>query len=272
YIIPSFYKEIITITFKKYKEFWIESKYGLENQIGFIENCNSEYYKEMTENYDEFWDYHLDSLKWLDYPFNWQSVFYKFPRPEINEENHLGKYICSQLISGSSKVHSLEPWYLERLFLSIDQLCEKIGWRHIYISTPKTNHFYNECSKKAKVSNIINSDIGDICDIVWNSSAFIGIDSAWRLLGYAKEIPTITLSKDCQNYAQVPHSHRIRWLIHPQWTFGLHVNTNQIIDLISKMIENPIYQKWPELALTNQSISDILIKRDYKVNLEKSKL
>ena len=51
YLYPSFYKQIKVIPHKKYKPFYIQSQFGLENQIGFIENVPDSILEEI-KNHD----------------------------------------------------------------------------------------------------------------------------------------------------------------------------------------------------------------------------
>lgn len=262
YLYPSFYKEIKIIPNKKYKEFWIESQYGLENQIGFIENVPDDILKEMIENYDLFFDMHLDSLKFIEYNFDWKKYFYQFPKPEISPPNYLGNYIVSHLISSTSKEHRLDDFYVTRLVTEIDKFCQKLGWQHIVISTPEFNKYYEEALKSCKNSHILNGNIKNVCDIIVNAKLMISVDSGFRPVAYPL-MPVLSLSKQCFSPYQMPESHIIRWNpIKPY--FPLNWNTRDIIDCIKILLENPVYQIFNLCDWKNQ-----LIKREYKVS-EKS--
>jgi hypothetical protein len=271
HLYPNFYSSITVIPNKKYQKMVINSQFGEEEYRGNINNIPDDIREKMINDCDKFYSLHIDSLEFLSHDYDFHKYFYTIPAPQVNSINYIGPYICSQLISGSSKVHRLEQWYLERLILDIDQLCQKLNIRHMIITTQETLPVYESVSQKTQKSHIYCDDINGVCDVMVNSLGFIGIDSAWRLISYSQNKPTITLSKDCQGYGGVPISHQLRWLIYPKTTFGLHHNTKEILDLFEKMMQNKLYLVMPELAFVNQDINNVIIKRDYKVNIEKTK-
>lgn len=182
----------------------------------------------------------------------------------------IGDIIISNLCSATGTEHVTEQFWTDRLILQIDELAQKLNYRHLIISTPELNKKYEHLIPKLKMSMIVNTEVEDVCNYISYCKIFIGIDSAWRLISHMFEKPTITISKNCQGFGNVPPSHFLRWLPFPETTFGLHHPTNDIVKLAEKMLENQLYQILPNLALTDQSIDNILIRRNYKVNEEKS--
>jgi hypothetical protein len=270
YLFPNFYKEIFTIPSKKYKKLVINSQFGEETVKGFMENIPDEWLEKIM-SYDKRFNFHIDSLEFLVYPeLQWIKYFKQFPKPEIKTENYLGPYIMSNLISATGHEHSADSWWTERLILELDKLAESLNYQHFIVSTPELNSKYESVMLKCKKSHLLNGQVEDVCDMIGNCRGFVGIDSAWRLISHMFDKPTVTLSKNCQGLGGVPHSHKIRWLPFSESTFAIHHPTTDIVKVLEKMLENDLYKLFPELALTGGVLKNILIKRDYKVNEEKS--
>ena len=268
YLYPSIYKKTITIPNKKYKEFWIESQYGVENQIGFEENVPDYLRKQMVDDYFDHFNFHLDSLDFIEWDdINWQKYFYLFPQPEIKPENKYGNYLISHLVSSTSKEHRFEDFYLTRLIKDIDKLCQELDWKQIIISQKDFNQYHEEGLKTCTNSILLNGEILEICDAIINSKIMISVDSGFRPIAYPL-MSVVSFSKQCFAPNQMQPSHILRWNpIKPY--FPLNWNTSDVIKTTRKLLENKAYQIFPELCLTDNNIWDILIKRNYKVS-EKS--
>lgn len=273
YLYKSFYKSITVIPNKKYKQLIISSQFNNEEIYnGCIDNVPDKIRDKMEKNCDIFLNLHLDSLVFLDEKrFDFNKYFYSFPKPEISLQNYIGPYIISHLISSSSCEHRLNDWYITRLVKDLDMFCNSIGFRHIIISTNEFNKYYAEVLKSTTNTNILNSDIIGVCDMVINAQLMVSVDSGFRPIAYPL-MSVVSLSKQCPRPNEMPISHILRWNpIKPY--FPLNYNTTDIIKTIEKLLNptnNKLYQLFPELALTDQSINSILIKRDYKVNTDKS--
>lgn len=256
----STYKEIKIIPNKKYKEFWVDCQFGIDNYYGALENVPDEIRAEM-ESYDKFYDLHIDSLKWTEYDFNWLRYFKFFPKPELKTENSRGQYIVLHLVSSTSVGHRLEDWYITKLIslISKDNKC-------VIISTEDTNCFYNKVKDNPNVE-IFNGQIQDVCSIISNASMMISTDSGFRYIAYGYGIPTLTFSKHSQQpFSSIP-SHQIRWLMFPETCFPLNWDCNYIAELSNKIINN---EKGYILTPYLQDFNLQAIKRNYKVNIEKS--
>ena len=260
YLYPSFYKEIKIILKKKYKSFFIDSQFGTENQIGFIENVPDSIMAEI-QSHDIWYDGHVDSLNWIDYNFDWYKYFKTFPTPQINPLNLYGEYIVCHLVSSTSKEHLMSEWYITNLINKLKEINKKI----IIISTPETNKYYSAFINDPNIL-IVNSSIQEICDIIYHAKIFIGTDSGFRYVAYGCSVPVITFSKQAYEAHQVLPSHYIRWLMFPELTFPLSFDFNYISKLANKILENKGYSLLPYL----QDFNSQAIKRKYKVNLEKS--
>jgi len=275
HLFPNFYKEVFTIPHKKYKKLIINSQFGEEEVKGFIENLPQEW-RDKIQSYDKKYNFHIDSLEFLKYPeLQWAKYHRLLPYPELKldpAENMIGDYFLSNLWSATGTEHRLEQFWSDRLILELDELAEKLNYRHLIISTPELNEKYAHLIPKLKKSMILNTELEDVCNLIGFSKGIIGIDSAWRLIGHMFNKPTVTISKNCRGVGGVPPSHYIRWLINPETTVQMEYPTGQVIKLFSKVTENQLYQFFPQLALTDSAENDILIKRDYTVNEEKSVL
>lgn len=271
YLYPGFYDSITIIPSKKYKKCIINSQFGTEEYRGGIQNVQDDIFGKITLDCDKWYNLHLDSLSFINDDYDWHKQFFSIPEPTINPINKWGKFIAVQLKSGSSQVHSLNQWYVERLLSDISKNFSQYGI--FIISTPETNPFYEKSVESLSNVSLFNGSLTEVCDMVLCSSGFIGIDSAWRLLSYAKKNPTITLSKDCQSYDNVPMSHRLRWLPFKGTNFGLHHPTTDIVNLFTKMLDpilGKLYLTLPELAFVNADINNVLVNRRVEVDLEKS--
>jgi ADP-heptose:LPS heptosyltransferase len=257
---PSFYKEIKIIQNKKYKEFWVDCQFGIDNYYGALENVPDEVSQEM-ESYDKFYDLHIDSLKWTEYDFDWLRYFKFFPKPELKSENSRGEYIVLHLVSSTSVGHRLEDWYITKLIslISKDHKC-------VIISTEDTNKFYDEVKNNSNVE-IFNGNIKDVCSIISNSSMMIATDSGFRYIAYSYGIPTLTFSKHSnQAFSSIP-SHQIRWLMFPETCFPLNWDASAITTITNNILKK---DKGYILAPYLQDFNLQCIKRIYKINKEKT--
>ena len=262
---PTFYERTIVIEQKKYKEFYIDSEYGTENLKGMIENVPDSVYKEMTENYDKFYDYQIDKLAWLDYPFDYLKYFNKFPKIEIAPENEYGNYICAHLKSSSNFEHCLEQFYITRLVCDLDKYCGEKGLKLYLISTPELNKYYEEALKSATNTVLFNGRIDAVCNLIINCKGMISTDSGFRYIANCINVPVITFTRNCYAPFQPFESHHVRWLINKDEIFPLNWNTKDVLDNFKKKMDNRIYRLFPNIQDKRQ-----LIIRNYTVNLQKS--
>lgn len=272
YLYPNFYESITVIADKKYKKCIIDSQFGTEEYRGGVQNLKESVLKEMTEDCDKLYSLHVDSLDFIHHDYNWSKDFDKIPKPSNyynRPEIYMGKYLISNIISATGREHLCEQFWTDRLISEIDSYCLKNKLKHLIISTPETNHKYENILKKCQVTSFINAGVEEVCDFISGAAGLIGIDSCWRLISSSYDVPTITISKNCSQPGVCPISHQIRWLINPKTTFPIHWNTQDIIKLMDKMLENQLFSLFPSLAFA-PNLDQILIRRNYKVNEEKS--
>lgn len=257
---PSFYKDIKIIPNKKYKEFWINSQFGTENQIGFIENVPDDIYKEMAA-FDKFYDLHIDSLKWTKYDFDWLRYFKFFPKPELSKKQNNEDYAVLHLISASSEAHRMENWYIVSLIKALSKTI-----KCYIISTESTNHLYKELENENNIE-IFNGSIRDVCEKISNSKIMLSTDSGFRYVAHAFNVPSLIFSQNSPQPFFAKPSHQIRWLMFPETCFPLHTDIDFITDLTRKiLLEDKAYVLFPYINNFNLQ----MVKREYSVDLDKS--
>lgn len=258
---PSMYKEIKIIQKKKYKEFWVDCQFGVDNYYGALENVPDDIRAEM-ESYDKFYDLHIDSLKWMTMDFDWLRYFYYFPKPEINFENvYNEKYAVFHLASNNLKnSHRMEDWYIHSL---IKKVSEK--YKCLIITTEETSLFLNHLSNINNVE-FISGDLKKITNIIKFSSCFVCIDSGLKYISHACSVPTYCFSQQSHRPHMVLPSHKLRWLLFPDQNFPLHYDLNYISKIIIDTCENPGFNLIPYV----QNFDIQAVKRVYSINKEKS--
>lgn len=257
---PSFYKEIKIIPNKKYKEFWVDCQFGIDNYYGALENVPDNIRSEM-ESYDKFYDLHIDSLKWTGYDFDWLRYFKFFPKPELKVNNNRGNYIVFHLVSSTSAGHRLEDWYITKLISLISK-----NYKCVIISTEDTNKFYNEIKNLPNIE-IFNGPIKDVCSVISNASMMIATDSGFRYIAYGYGIPTITFSKHSQQpFSSIP-SHQLRWLMFAETCFPLNWDASAINTITNNILKK---DKGYILAPYLKDFELQAVKRNYTINIEKT--
>lgn len=257
----SLYEEIKIIPSKKYKNFWVDCQFGQDNYYGALENVPDDIIQEM-QSYDKFYDLHIDSMKWVDYDFDWLRYYRFFPKPERLADNQFGKYVVFHLISSTSVGHRLEEWY-------IDKLISEIAKNHkcLIISTPDTNQFY-DCVKDKNNIQIFNGSIQEVCSVIGNAQAMVSTDSGFRYVAYGYGVPTLTFSKHSHAaFSSIP-SHQLRWLMFPETCFPLHHDAIMIGSIINKIASG---QRGYILAPYMTDFDNQAIRRKYTINKELTK-
>ena len=257
---PQMYKDVKVIQNKKYEKFWINCQFGVDNYKGALENVPDDVRTEM-ESYDKFYDLHIDSLKWTEMDFDWLRYHRYFPRPDLVADNVHGDYIVMHLISSTSVGHRLEQWYIDKL------VTEVAKWHKlVLISTPETNHFYDNVKDLDNVI-VFNGSIKDVCGVISNAKFMLSTDSGFRYIAYGYGIPTLTYSGQSQQAFTALPSHQMRWLVYPETCFPLDYDADHVNFMIHGIIKNPGQILAP--YLNNYAIQ--AVKRDYTINKARTK-
>ena len=258
----STYKEIKIIPNKKYKPFYVDCQFGVENYYGALENVPDDIREEMETKYDKFYDLHIDSLKWTEFDFDWLRYFYFFPRPEIKfKKEREEKYAVFHLASNNlANAHRMEDWYIHNL---VQKVSEK--YKCLIITTEETLPFLNHLSDINNVE-FVSGNLEKITNIINFASCFICIDSGLKYIAHGCSVPTYCFSQQSPRPHRVLPSHKLRWLLFPETNFPLHYDLNYISNIIINTCNNPAFNLIPYI----ENFNNQAVKRIYKINNEKS--
>jgi ADP-heptose:LPS heptosyltransferase len=249
---PSLFNKIEVIPEKKQKPYIIHSQFGEENYIAAFDNIPDYYRNKMINNYDKFYDLHIDALKWMSYDFNWSKYFFQFLPLEINigKKNVIKNQIAINLYSDSNQSNLLNKLYVENL---LQKLATKYSL--IILATEKNQQFYNNCQKYA---TLVIEDITNVCKIIQNSQLFLTIDSGLKFLGYSVNTPTINFLSQMTHYGELPIHQYIRWNPFIWSAITLHYNVDELLGLINTCI---FYNSNLIPNFNSYNIENILVKR-----------
>lgn len=256
--------EIVVIKEKKYKEFYVDCQFGVDNYYGALENVPDYITKEMVSDCDVFYDLHIDSLKWMSYDFDFLKYFYTFPKTnkfEVYQHPFVGKkYVVMHLHSATSVGHCLKQYY-------IDGVVKKISEHNkvILISTKESNHLFNHLANENVF--IFNGSVREAFSIISSASVMVSTDSGFRYIAYASSVPVITFSANALGLGIVPPSHAARWLIYPSQCAPLNYNYIEV----SKAVDNIMYNKGAALNPFVNNFDLDFVNRRYTINKEKTK-
>jgi hypothetical protein len=202
---PTLFRNIDVIPTKKDKNRVMKHQFGQEKYIASFDNIPDDYQIKILNNYDKFYDLHIDGLHWLNYDFNWSKYFYNFLTPgiDLGKKNIIKNQIAINLYSDSNSSNLLNQQYVENL---LHQLSAKYSL--IILATKSNAHFYNNCKN---YGTIVVDDIINVCKIIQNSQLFLTIDSGLKFLGYSLCTPTINFLAQIKEYGQLPLHQYIRW-------------------------------------------------------------
>lgn len=250
---PSHFDNIHVIQTKKHKKLIAAStikgnpnKKLKEEQPGILQNVPDEILNKMTNQYDKFYDLHIDSLNWLDQDFPWFKYFQFFPRPEslpkpdINLPN---EFILGYFFARDGAPSNMEDWY-------IDQIINKISKQFplVVLYNQDSEPAYRKLMEKG-VDNctFINASLEEIFYISSKCLAAFGIDSGVRFIPYHFGKPTFTFCEYCSQYGSVPYSYIIRWLYNEKFVFPLHFDMRTVITIVKNIISNKAYMLFPHI-------------------------
>lgn len=259
-----FYNSIQTIPSKKYKKFWVDTQFGPDEFYGAFENIPDDWVTKINDANLVF-DLHIDSLKWMNYDFDWMRYMYFFPRPETPiAEDDISflpeKFVVLQLVSESSGSHRMEQWWITNF---INKIAKKMYV--VVLSMPKINNFYQDIKDNPNV-RIVNVNISSVFTIIEKCSLFIGTDSGIKFLSYGYSKPTIEFSSHSNGPHSMIISHECRWNLFPRRNFPLNYDISSICDCCFRILDDKAYTFAPNLSdLDNQ-----LVRRKWTLNTEKS--
>jgi ADP-heptose:LPS heptosyltransferase len=239
---PNIYKETFVIPNRIDKNFKINTRFGEEIYSAHINNLPKDIYDKIN-SYDKFYDLHIDSLKWMNYDFDWLRYFYFFPKPEIefNKEKN-NSYILTHLFSRPDSPYNLEQWYVISLIKKISEFINVV-----VVTEEKYLSYYEDLISNNNIIFETSDNTLDIFSLANDCLAFIGIDSGIRYIPYHFSKPAFVFSKYCKSYGNVAYSHLLRWLIYKNHVLPMHFGIDTVIQMLKNSIENKASQLYPEL-------------------------
>jgi ADP-heptose:LPS heptosyltransferase len=240
---PSIYDEIFVVPNRINKNFKLNTRFGEEEYPAHIENLPKDVVDKMM-SYDRFYDLHIDSLKWLNYDFDWLRYFYFFPKPEIDivNNNTNQPYVLAHLYSRPNSPYNLEHWYVINLIKKISEFTKVI-----IITSNEHISYYEDLILDKNITFETTQNTLDIFSIASNCSAFIGIDSGIRYIPYHFSKPSFVFSKYCKNYGNVAYSHLLRWLLFKNHVIPMHFDVNTVVQMIKNCSQSAANQLYPEI-------------------------
>lgn len=228
---PNLFRHIEVIPNKKDKHYIMNHQFGQEKYISLLENIPDEYQHKMLNNFDKFYDLHIDGLHWMKYDFSWSKYFYTFMKPEINlgQKSVVKNQIALNLYSDSNSSNLLDFRYIKKLIQELS-----LNYSLIILATKSNKHIYSECEEYAK---IVTEDIIDACKIIQNSQLFLTLDSGLKFLGYGLNTPTINFLSQITEYGSLPIHQYIRWNPFTWSVVPLNYDIAKLQNLISLYIE-----------------------------------
>jgi len=253
-VFPSLYKNTTVISARKDKNYKIFTQFGAETYPAHINNLPDDIANNI-KNYDIFYDLHIDSLKWLNYDFDWLRYYYFFPKPEINvKEKYNEKYIMAHLYSRPDSPYNLDQEYVINL---LNKLSENTDYKIVVLTMEEHKEYYKDLFNNNIIIDTSNN-IYEVFEIAAGCSAFLGIDSGIRYIPYHFSKPTFVFSKYCDRYGSVAPSHLIRWLIFEKNVFPIGFKIEFVIDIINNCIQSPANQLFPQYI---KDIDSIVVDR-----------
>jgi len=193
-----------------------EITFALDNDRGetFQLDVLSHFYPDMSDNYsffsdhnpddfDYFYDLHIDKMLWTTYDFDWLSRFYYFPKPKVKIEKQ--DYVCLHLTHNKWPPKNLPKYYIEQLVEAVKKVNPSVK----AICTESEINSFSNCLDK---DEIVCADIVTACKTVAAAKAFITIDSGFKHIAYAYGVPTIETADYYIEVGQVHPMIKARWL------------------------------------------------------------
>lgn len=256
---PSHFNKTFVIENKKYKTFKIKSSnFPDEDHIGNIKNVPDDIFNKMTQDYDKFYDLHIDSLEWLNHDYNWFKRFNFFPRPDVNINFKIDlpeRFIMSHLYARDGADSNMEDWYINKLLNNIS-----LEFDVVILMDENSKHKYKDLIEEENPKlHFIEASLKEIFFISSKCIAAFGIDSGIRFIPYHYGKPTFTFSKYSESYGVAQYSYLIRWLFNEKFVFPLHYDVKSAGQIIKNTLRNPAYRLYPFLL---DNIEKLVAQRD----------
>lgn len=242
-LFPGTYKNSYCIEKRKSQIFSINTIFGKENYPAHLSNLPDDFLQQIQQS-DKFYDLHIDSLKWLNYDFDWLRYYYFFPKPQIKiKQKYSGKYIMAHLYSRPDSPYNLDKTYVIDL---LNKLSKIKDCKIVVVTMEEHKDYYTDLLNNENIIIDTSDNVLDIFEIASACSAFIGIDSGIRYIPYHFSKPVFVFSKYCDRYGSVAPSHLIRWLIFEKNVLPINLDTQLVSNILINCITNPAGQLFPQ--------------------------
>ena len=259
---PSHFNDVFVLQKKKHKSFRIKSSnFPEEDYRGCIKNVPDADLKLMKGVYDKFYDLHIDSLKWMDYDFDWFKYFQVFPTPEKKGRMRDSscefpkKFILAHLYARDGADSNMEDWYIKKLIKNITQEFDIV----VLYNNESEHKYKNLMSESNERLHFMNESILGVFDIASRCTAMLAIDSGIRYIPHHYGKPVFTFSKYCTQYGVVQYSYLIRWLLNDRYIFPMHYDISSASTMLKNCLRNPAYRLYPHLL---DDIERLVAQRD----------
>lgn len=256
---PSHFNKTNVIESKRFNKITIKSSnFPDELYPGHIDNIPTEVRKKMIEEYDLFYDLHIDSLEWLNHPYDWLKHFNFFPEPELKLSSGIklpDNFIMTHLYARDGADSNMEEWYISKLLKNITQEFDVV----VLINEDSESIYEKIKNERLERIHFVKASLEDIFYISSKCIAAFGIDSGIRFIPYHYGKPTFTFSKYCKQYGTVQYSYLIRWLFNEKFVFPLHYDVKSASKIIKNSLKNPAYKLYPFLL---DDIERLVAQRD----------
>ena len=188
------------------------------------------------DDFDHFYDLHIDKMLWTTYDFDWLSRFYYFPKPKVKVEKE--DYVCLHLTHNKWPPKNLPKYYIKQLIDTIKKIHPNVK----AICTESELSSYEDILGEKE---IVCSDIITACETVAAAKVFITIDSGFKYIAYSYGVPTIETADYFTEVGQVHPLIKVRWLPFNERGIPMLYNTEFFKIALTNILENKISTVFP---------------------------
>lgn len=237
------------------KDFKIFSQFGAEVYNGAFENITAEWRKKITDA-DKWYNFHLDSLKFLEYTdIPWMKYMRHVPTPRNLEPVAplKPKTVVLNLFARAGHFSGIPKETSDAVISGLRDSNE------VLIIAPNEearDTFYDQHKDIVRVA-----DLSETLSLISQSSLGLSLDSGLRCMFYAFGKGCYTLCKLSNRPFEVPRSHVTRWYMWPEHILPVESKPAYLTTLVENALENSACLLYPDLSAAQ--IDNLLIKRKY---------
>lgn len=233
----------------------IQSQFGKEVYNAALSNIDPEQLKDLY-NCGKFYNFHLDSLKFLEYSdIPWQKYLKCVPPPK-NVDSAPLKYHKKVVLNLYARQNHFSYIPKEKANIIISSLRDKYDLLILAPTEDAVDEFYSEHRDIT-----VATDLSESLAIIKTSLLGLSIDSGLRCMFYAFGKACYTMCGLCTTPFQIPISHSIRWYPWKEHLIPVQSSSEFITNLIGNSLKNSACQVYSEYH--SDDIDNALIKRKY---------